>query len=344
MKRIAWLCLVLTLIATAPGLSQVNVGHSGKLSTTVFADYYWVALNHDSDIEGNNGFWFRRIYFTYDHQISDAFSGRLRLEMNSEGDFETDSDLTPQVKDAYVKWANENHSITGGISPTPIFGLTEDVWGYRSVEKSPQDLYDFGSSRDFGLTFKGNIDPEGRLKYHFMVGNGSSTGTELNQGKKFFFALSYYISDHWVIQAYGDLNDAEGNQDTYTAQGFIGYQSEMLNFGALYAYQLRENAAESGDLNLDLASFFANTRLSDKISVFGRVDHLFDPNPTGPGNDYIPFSDQAESTFLTTGIDVALNDSVHLMPNIEAVIYGESNTGIRPENDLIPRFTALVTF
>jgi hypothetical protein len=339
MKRIALLCLVFTIAMAAPAMAQINTEEKGTLRVLAFGDYYWIAANHDAEIEGNNGFWFRRIYFTYDHQLSTSFSGRLRLEMNSEGDFETSSELAPTLKDAWLQWSNENHAIKAGISSTPTWGLVEDVWGYRSVEKSPLDLYDFGSSRDFGLSFKGNLDAGDRLNYHFMFANGNSNSTELNKGKKFSLALSYNLTNHLVLQGYGDWNDNPGNSDVYTAQGFLGYESDTFNAGALYAYQLRNNATVSGDLNLDLVSLFANTRLSEKVKIFARADHLFDRNPTGPGNDYIPFSDQVESTFMTAGVDVALDKKVHLMPNVEAIVYGENETGVRPDSDLIPRLT-----
>ena len=346
MKRTAWLCLVFIITMALPAMGQINIGEKGTLKGLAFGDYYWILFNHNSELEGNNGFWFRRIYLTYDHQISELFTGRLRLEMNSEGDFTSSSDLAPEVKDAWLKWTSddENHSIAGGITSTPTWGLVEDVWGYRSVAKSPLDLYDFSSSRDFGLSFKGNVDTDGQLKYHFMFANGNSSRDEINQGKKFLFSLSYNLTENFVIEGYGDWNDAEGNRDSYTAQGFLGYQSDTFNAGALYAYQLRKNAAVCGDLNLDLVSLFANTRVSKKVKVFGRADHLFDPNPTGPGNDFIPFSDQAESTFITSGVDLAVDENVHLIPNVEAIIYGESDTGVRPGTDLIPRLTAFFTF
>jgi hypothetical protein len=334
-----WACLLFICFTTDTVMAQLKVGESGSISSRVYADYYWIAANHDADIEGQNGFWFRRIYFTYNYQLSESFSGRLRLEMNSEGDFETSSELAPTLKDAWLQWTNDVHTITAGIAPTPTLELVEEVWGYRSVEKSPLDLYDFGSSRDFGLSFKGNLDANDRLNYHFMFANGNSNRTELNKGKKISLALSYYFTKNVVIQGYGDWNNNPGNSDTYTAQGFLGYQSKGLNLGALYAYQFRNNADLLGDLNLDLVSLFTNVRLTEKLKTFVRVDHLFDRNPTGTGNNYIPISDQTESTFLTGGVDITLEENIHLIPNLEAIIYGENDAGFSPKNDLIPRLT-----
>lgn len=343
MKRRILLCLMFAFGISMLAKAQVNVGDNGTLSGTVFGDYYWIPSNHDAELEGNNGFWFRRIYFTYDHQLSDSFSGRFRLDMSSAGDFTTNAKLEPTVKDAWLKWSADDHSITAGITSTPTWGLVEDVWGYRSVEKSPLDLYDFGSSRDFGLSFKGNLDSADKLTYHFMFANGNSNRTELNKGKKFMLSLGYHLTQNFVIQGYADWDDRPGNTDRYTTQAFAGYQSDTFNLGALYAYQLRE-IPTAPDLNLDIVSLFANSRVTETVKIFGRIDHLFDQNPTGPGNDYLPISDKAESTFLTTGVDVALEENIHLIPNIESVIYGEDASGNRPKTDIMPRLTLFYKF
>lgn len=344
MKRKALLCLMFIFGISISGMAQVNVGENGELSGTFFGDYYWFAKNHNSELEGNNGFWIRRIYFTYDHQLTDSFSARVRLDMSSEGDFITNSKLEPTVKDAWLKWSNDDHAITAGITSTPTWGLVEDVWGYRSVEKSPLDLFDFGSSRDLGISFKGNLDSEDRLNYHFMFANGNSNKTELDKGKKFMFSLGYYLTEHVVIEGYADWDDRPGNTDRYTLQGFAGYRSDTFNFGALYAYQFRKNPEAFQDFKLDLVSVFVNGNVSESVNLFARVDHMFDEHPTGPGNDYLPISDQAEPTFVTAGADLILAENIHLIPNIESVIYGEDTAGNRPDTDFIPRLTLAYSF
>lgn len=344
MKRRALVCLIFVFGISLSAMAQVNVGKNGKLSGTFFGDYYWVAANHDAELEGNNGFWIRRIYFTYDHQLTESFSSRLRLEMSSEGDFITNSKLEPVVKDAWLKWSKDDHAIIAGIAPTPTLGFVEKVWGYRSVEKTPLDLYGFGGSRDFGIALKGNLDSQDRLKYHFMFANGNSNKTELDKGKKVMLSLGYYLTEHIVVQGYADWDNRPGNTDRYTLQGFAGYQSDVFSLGALYAYQFRENSSAFRDFNLDLVSAFANGQISESVYIFARVDHMFDPNPSGPGNDYLPISDQAESTFLTAGIDMVLEEKIHLIPNIESVIYGEDVSGNRPDSDIIPRLTLSYSF
>lgn len=344
MKRIGILCTLMLLFFSAKSFAQVNVGNGGKLSGLAFGDYYWMAQNHDKNIEGDNGFWIRRIYLTYDQDISDSFSARLRFEMNSPGDFSTSAKMTPTVKDAYLKWHNDTQQILVGISGTPTFGFTEHVWGYRSVEKSPQDLFGFGSSRDLGVAAKGQVDGNGKLHYHFFFGNGNGNKSEINKGKKFMLSLSYDVTNHITAQVYGDYNDQTGNKDTYTIQGFAAYRSDKINAGALYSYQNRENAIASQDYELNLASVFANFEITEKTKGYLRVDHLFDRYLTGTSKDYIPFAFNVKPTFLVGGIDLSMDENVHLMPNIEAVAYGEDPAGQTPNTDLIPRLTLFYKF
>lgn len=340
---IGLLCLGFSI---AQSQAQGTAENKHTFRGNVFGDYYWITNHHNPNLENQNGFWFRRIYLTHEYTFSDAFSSRVRLEMNSAGDFESSTEMIPDVKDAYLKWQNNRHQILAGISSTPTWGLVEDVWGYRSVEKSPLDLYDLGSSRDFGLSFKGKIDQAEKLNYHFFIGNGNSNRPEVDKGKKVMFSLAYNITDQLIIEAYSDWNDTAGESDSYTAQAFAGYQSDRFNLGALYAYQYRELLDGASHLNLDLASLFSNFTLNNEetLKVYIRADHLFDSYAGGSGNSYIPFAEGVESTFVVGGVDILLHDQIHIMPNIESIFYGENAAGLTPSTDIIPRMTVFYEF
>ena len=158
--------------------------NESNFSGLMFGDVYWVAANHDSTIKNQNGIRFRRIYFTFDDKLSKTFSIRFRLEANSAGDFSSTSKLNPFVKDAYLTWSFGQHSMYLGLSPAPTFEFIDEVWGYRSVEKSLVDLQKLGPSREFGIALKGSLDQNKRVYYHLMIGNGSGTRSEDNKGKK----------------------------------------------------------------------------------------------------------------------------------------------------------------
>ena len=333
--------LILLLGTAATVLAQDKP--SGKFSGYMFGDYYWIAKNHDTDIEKMNGFWLRRVYFTYDKTLSDAFSTRLRLEMGHPGDFETSGKAEPFVKDAYLKWKKGNTQLLLGISSTPTWDVIEKTWGYRSVEKTLLDLQKFASSRDFGIAVKGNLDQAGKVKYHVMVGNGNSNKSETNKGKKAMLSLGFYPSKEVIIEFYGDLNDNPGDTNWITVQGFAAYNAKQARLGVQFAHQTR-NVESGEDLTFKLGSVFFVTKVGEKTNLFARVDRMFDPNPSGSKISYIPFSSTAKSTFFVGGLDIMPIKDVHLMPNIEFVTYDEIDGGEKPDSDVIPRFSFYYKF
>jgi|Deesub1362A_J573_1020465.scaffolds.fasta_scaffold00006_331 hypothetical protein len=309
-----------------------------KLSGYMFGDYYYVVANHDSTYEGQNGFWFRRIYFTYDHAISGEFSARLRLEMASSDFTKASGKLTPFVKDAYLKWKLKKFDLLLGISSTPTWNLIEKFWGYRSVEKTPLDLQKFGSSRDFGIAFRGKAGPNKRLGYHLMFGNGEGNKSEYNKFKKVMGAIDFELP-HLVVQVYGDWEEGKGNTDVYTYQGFVGFKFNKFKIGAHYAQQIRQMEPDTQD-TYEIASGFFTFDLHKKITFLTRYDKMFDPSPAGIS--YIPFA-QAKSNLLIGGIDFKPHKNVHFIPNVEYVFYDETN-GVKPDADLYLRLTFYYKF
>jgi hypothetical protein len=310
----------------------------GKISGTVYSDYYYAAAHHDSEIEGANGFWFRRIYLTYDQGLEENFAIRLRFEMNSPGDFTSSSKLTPVVKDAYLKWKHNRHNVIVGISGTPTWGLVEKVWGYRSVAKTPLDLHKYGSSRDFGVAFKGNLDSEKRFGYHLMLGNGNSNKSETNTGKKVLLSLSGKLPGGFVLEGYADYDERPGHTSRYTLQGFAAYQTKSFRAGAQFAHQNRQMGSDEDDIQLRIASVFAASKLSEKVRAFGRVDRLLDANPSGGKISYLPFDSSAKAYHLLAGVDFSPVSNVQVIPNIQIVYYDEVD-GERPDTSVIPRIT-----
>ena len=91
--------------AAPPPQAEEAKAPAFKIGGLMFGDYYDVAQNHRDGLEGQNGFWMRRLYLTYDHALAKSLSLRVRLEANSKGDFVSTGVNTPYIKDAWLKWA-----------------------------------------------------------------------------------------------------------------------------------------------------------------------------------------------------------------------------------------------
>lgn len=332
----------------------------GKIHGYTFGDYYFILGNHNSGLKDRNGFWFRRIYLGYDYKISDAFSSRLRLEMNQQDGFidgEEPAIIVPFVKDAYLKWKAGNHSVIMGLSETPTKRLVEKIWGYRSVEKTPMDLQKMGSSRDLGLAAEGLFDDGGMVKYHVMLGNGSGTKNETHRGKKLSGALSFYPVKEIIIEGLFEYVDNKPGETWTTFQGFAAYKTDAFRVGVQFAQQKRSGVKQTNnkgedneetitldDFDVSLISGFAVVKVSDGLNVLIRVDQMLKLNPSAEEISYIPMSNDAKSLLVIAGLDYSPAKNVHIIPNVEMVSYAKPKDMERLDSDIIARVTFYYVF
>lgn len=314
-----------------------------KVSGLAFGDAYGVLDHHDDEIDGSNGFWFRRMYLTFDERIDDNLDFRVRFEASSPGDFSSSAKMTPFVKDMYIRWNSEGgHQVYLGLSSTPTWSIMESTWGYRHLEKTPLDLFKYGSSRDLGVAVKGPLDPNNRIRYHVMLGNGSGTKGETNDGKKVAGSLSFFPNDNFIVEFYADHENRPSQADRSTFHVFGAVRGEAGRVGVMLARQRREQDAADAE-NLDVFSMFGVLDISERVNAVARVDRLFDPVPDGAGISYLPFDPTDEATFILAGIDIAVRGTFHLIPNLEVILYDEDD-GLARDNDVLLRTTFSVTF
>lgn len=278
----------------------------GKISGYMFGDYYWVVSADDTD--GNlpqkrNAFQFRRIYFTYDRDITDNMAIRYRLEAKDAG-FGKGSKMTPFVKHGYLKWkkAVGGSDLYIGLAGTPTWSVSEKVWGYRSIEKTLLDLNKIGSSADIGLGLKGKA---GKLGYHLMVANGPGQGPEDDHGKKVYGQLQLKASDSLKLVGYADFNMRPQDQNQITVKGFAGLQKDKLSGGLEAFMRINQSAGAGGDdVTITGVSVFGSLGLSEQWKGLGRVDMV--------NND----ANDTTDLLVIAGLDYAAAKNVHLMPNV----------------------------
>ena len=336
MQRV-FLVFIYTLLFSTSLFSQDSES-KGKFSGYMFGDYYYILKNHDPESKDKRGFWFRRIYLTYDNAMNQHFSTRLRLEMSNEGDFTDAVSMVPFVKDAYLQYRLEKHAFLLGISQTPALSTTEKIWGYRHIEKTPLDLYRMASSRDFGLVAKGDIDHEGAFKYHLMLSNGSGTKNEVDKGKSGLLSIAWSPTEQLTFEGFGEYADAEGIENAYTLRIFGAYVLKSFRMGAEYADQTLKQADES-DVKIRVLSAFVSGDVIAQVALFLRIDRMFDPNPAGNKIAFIPFDPTAKSTFILAGAEWNPVEDVFITPNVEYITYSQNSAGETPGDDLYGRVT-----
>lgn len=294
---------------------------SAKFSGLMFGDYYWYQSHNTAGLDQQHGFVVRRIYGKWDQEVNDAWSFRLNFEMSLGDPASAKGTAMPAVKDAFVKWKqSDRHSHYIGLSGTPTFDVYEKHLGYRPVEKSPLDLWGFGSSRDLGWKTVGKIGDE--MAYTFMFGNGNSNSNEKDKAKKAYLAFDYKTDQIWAQVEFESAIGASSSASL--VQLYLGYTSESFLIGGMFALAFPDEDK--------LMSFQAKYILMESLDVLVRYDHLFQTN--GNDNAWVHPSKVGIPKMVIAGVDWAAAENVHLIPNVQAFIY---DAGVSA--DIIPRMT-----
>jgi hypothetical protein len=288
-------------------INTVSAGE-GKVSGLMFGDFYYNFSNPDTSVN-YNGFQLRRVYFNYDRDISETFSVRFRLEMNSS----PGAQLEPYIKNAYLAWKNliPNSTLYFGAQGTPTFSVAEKVWGYRAVEKTIMDLRGVSGSSDLGIGISGKLNESGSFGYHVLVANGEGKKGESNEYKKVFVSIPVVVADHFNIVPYVDYEGAANDMTKQTLALFIGMTGETLNAGVEVFQKTDAKAMAGKDLVKSGFSIFGSARVAEKLKGFARLD-MYDPN-TDVDND--------GNNFIIAGLDYEVEKDVNVIPNIRIESY-----------------------
>jgi len=194
-------------------------------------------------------FQIRRIYLTYDNDISEKFTARFRLEGNmiasENGSSSTASRVSGSslsqlyVKDAYVKWKNifAGSDLIFGVQPTTAYDISEGVWAYRSLEKTIMDLRGIISSRDLGLALRGKFDDGGMFQYWFMVANNSAQDDAVNRYKRVSLNLQVKPVKNVIVTLDGDYRSQDKiNDPASTTVPKATLPNNVLTYALFAAY------------------------------------------------------------------------------------------------------------
>lgn len=293
-----------------------------RLSGLAFVDYAYIVSDEDPDLEGANSFDYRRLYLTADSDISDDVRVRARLEAQGRATTEAGRP-SPFVKDLWIRWqyAESGHRAILGVQPPPLFDFSEDVWGYRSLDRTLIDRSRIRSSRDFGVRLDGPLGMGGDLRYHAMIGNGRGVRPEADgeQGKQVYGQVTYRggplrfsLGADYTTEI-PNLPDAEP-QSGARVSGLVGAVTEQIRVGieGFYARTEFDTAGLESREGIGV-SVFGVVNTSAKMSVIARYDYL-DPDVTF-GRDEITASDEH---YLLGAVAYRPIPDLSIMPNVVA--------------------------
>jgi len=248
-----------------------------------------------------NAFQVRRVYLGYDYNFAPNFMASTLLA--DEQNLDASGQNTVYLKYAYFKWSNvlpkskNLLNIIVGQQPTPSFATpygTEQLWGYRSVERTIMDIHNNDSSTDLGLGLTGDLwhgMSKDSLKpnligYFLQIGNGNGAKPENDHYKtlryNFYAAL---MQQKLTIGIYGDFHTtAIGavNQSVHTFKGYVNYNAGKFKIGSEVYSQIYVNGAKLSTGTYENANVFGwsgflSGKISKMVNYYARVD-LYNPD------------------------------------------------------------------
>ena len=335
-----------------------------KVSGIVFADYFYNIARDTAVASGVtvkniatggpqdfNGFQFRRVYVTFDDDVTENVFWRFRLE---DDQIAATSGGTNNlfVKDAYLKWKGifPGSDAAVGEQQTPL-EISEAAWGYRSLEKVQLDLRGITTTRDLGISLRGRLDKEGDYNYWVFIANNSNTGVESDKYKRYYANFQVKPFVNFQISVSGDYAAQApaaniGSRDKTTVSALINYSvKDAYSVGLEGFSQIADHSFQpsAGDAYESLvphgASLFAWYTIVPGLTAIVRYDY-FDPNTNGA------VTAQGDSrNLIIAGLSWKADKSLSIQPNIEYETYEEKPAaGIVQSKSYNSSVTGKITF
>ena len=349
-------------LAGAAGAQQVTGTEPdfprGRISGYLFGDYYYnvtgdpvhtynasgvdaarpnidgaTAANGAPNLTGKDlsGFQIRRIYFQADNDLSIKFATRFRLEADSKA-LTSDGKIGVYVKAAYLqaKSIYPGGSLFFGMLPTPIFETAEELWGYRSLEKTIADFRGIASSADVGAEVKGSIDSGKKIQYAAMIGDGTGQKPETNRYKRAYLALPMRPNDMVVLEPYVDYEAGPKGEEHATYKALAGLDVRRGTLGIEVVDRINHVPGAPTTEPFGISAY-ARGKVNPKLGWVARYDR-WQPNTR--------LANRIDSDLYIGGLDWEPFKDVHFMPNVEATQYRAQGTAVAPRHhDLQARIT-----
>jgi hypothetical protein len=163
-----------------------------------------------------------------------------------------------------------------GMISTTQFKVSENIWGYRYLEKSYQDLLGFNSSADLGLNLEYQFSDF--ISADFIVANGE--GYKKMQSDDILrpgAGVTFTPGSNITARVYADYMGKDVKQQS--AATFLAWTGETFIAGAEYNYQHNVDMIEGH--HMYGPSLFATYLPVESLKLFGRYDRLNSSTPAG---------------------------------------------------------------
>ena len=285
----------------------ISVAAEGKIGGVTYFDY--------TNSEEKSAFNFNRQYFSYTSDNAENINyniifdvGRINKIVDIEGKATEDTRLVAFLKKAQIDYKTSYGKVSMGLMGTNTYGVQEKNWGYRFIEKSSIDLYEYSSTADIGIGFSRSLIEN--LHTSLQVVNGE--GFKQPQGDKYHKISFNTTYGERKINKNDGYNagiiystEATDSDPTNMISAFGGFAGMGLRFGAEY------DMLTKGDTESSIISVSANYSFMDNKDIFLRYD-MYD------GDSSI---DKDGSSYMITGILLSCENGLSVAPNMRIKSY-----------------------
>ena len=297
------LSLLGLLIFTSAGFSQDEFVPNGKPLMRVYSNFHTTI----SDGVAASQFELLRVYLGYEHHFSENLYAKANIDIGDPGAGK--HQMAAFVKNAYLRYQDGKLSVNFGMISTTQFKVQESAWGYRYLEKSFQDAYDFNSSADLGFSAAYKFNKV--LSADVIVANGEGyKRLESDSTLRTGFGLTIKPVENLTGRVYYDFSSGPKTQSSIAT--FIGYANERISLSAEYMKQLNPDFAAERELNG--LSFYGTVFAAPKWEIFARFDDLSSNTLTGETADW-NLGDDGQLFIL--GFEFSPVKGIKLAPNFK---------------------------
>jgi len=252
----------------------------------------------------DDAFEINRVYFQYTDDLSDDLFLKIRYDVARDG-ADGDGKFMAYLKNIYVDRNCKNGGrVSLGLIGTNSYGVQENTWGYRFIEKSPLDKNGFTNTADLGIGYSHSF---GNLNINAQILNGEGYKSEQSDNHMATYLRVLYGEENLnrndgynaglVVTSF-EGDSADDSDDINLVGLFGGWTSNNLRLGLEY------NQYETTDTET-LMSLYANYSISETLDVFVR-------------NDMAEIDGVVDSDVTTSWIGVVCNPSkgLYISPNV----------------------------
>jgi hypothetical protein len=254
--------------------------------------------------------------------------------------------------------------VTFGIQPTPAYEISENAWGYRSLEKTQMDLRSIVDSRDDGLSLRGKIVGDGSVNYWLMVGNGQGTSIEeADKYKRYYANIQFKPFTNFQATIYGDYKSVAPGTSSYTAKAldqnyatgalFLGYSEPFqYNVGVEGFIQSRQNALKDtasksySNQTYYGVSVFGSYNIIPELALVARYDY-FNPSTDDKATNTKVVTNATSNVarnYVIAGLAWKVDKNVTITPNVLYETYSVPKNAASVDASVTARVTVYYVF